>query len=563
MYTDPINITKDVVPHKMESFEINIPDPTYSLYTEAVFADGKSKLQPIIDDFKAIQDDLNKQISMQEDRDSLYDDWKKNGGTKPTLAKFDPVKFWKDPKFKKLEDDIQKIFGFRSVIIMPYKERYSSKQKEFESYEFNAFTYSINRYPIEGLVTNSGFYDKSRSITLEAHISLGIIKNLTVDEIVAVLLHEIGHNIDPALMDIKYTEINVLSKYLTNRKGAISNAEKKAVDKRHGVASEILVPLIVFGLYAINAILIILTNVFPHGKGFINKTVERLRKQVRNDKEGFNPYNSTEAFADNFARMYGFGPALASSFKKMQSYTNKHLDSWIALERERQDVMLRIIENTLKDVHKTDIHRYRSLIREYEKELADPDIPAKVKKAIKEDKDEMEKLLDEYLDSFTELQNRINQMINEELKDKEIGESLTKWDAVPLKEVNGVKFGMARYDVRKILGEYHEFKKSAESKSNTDDFKICHVYYSEDNKCEAIEVFDDCQVLIKGNVVFPTSIESAKKHIPDLESSDDAHYISKKMSIAIEMSDGKAKGILFGKAGYFKNSTNDKKSDDK
>lgn len=41
---------------------------------------------------------------------------------------------------------------------------------------------------------------------------------------------------------------------------------------------------------------------------------------------------------------------------------------------------------------------------------------------------------------------------------------------IPLAEVNGVKFGMKRCDVRKIFGNATEFKKSKFSKTTTDDF---------------------------------------------------------------------------------------------
>ena len=45
-----------------------------------------------------------------------------------------------------------------------------------------------------------------------------------------------------------------------------------------------------------------------------------------------------------------------------------------------------------------------------------------------------------------------------------------KINATPLQEVNGVKFGMPRNEVRAILGEAREFKKSKFSKNTTDDF---------------------------------------------------------------------------------------------
>ena len=58
-----------------------------------------------------------------------------------------------------------------------------------------------------------------------------------------------------------------------------------------------------------------------------------------------------------------------------------------------------------------------------------------------------------------------------------------KINVVPLQEVNGVKFGMHRNEVRAILGEAREFKKSKFSKNTTDDFGYCHVFYDTDNQC--------------------------------------------------------------------------------
>ena len=53
----------------------------------------------------------------------------------------------------------------------------------------NAFVYHSDRYPIDGLVTDKGFYDKTHSLVMDIRISLGLVKELTAEEIVAVLLH--------------------------------------------------------------------------------------------------------------------------------------------------------------------------------------------------------------------------------------------------------------------------------------------------------------------------------------------------------------------------------------
>lgn len=126
-----------------------------------------------------------------------------------------------------------------------------------------------------------------------------------------------------------------------------------------------------------------------------------------------------------------------------------------------------------------------------------------------------------------------------------------RWIATPLSEVNGVKFGMERAEVRKILGgKYTEFKKSKFSKTTTDDFGVCHVFYDLNDRCEAVEIFDECEISIEGKIVFPLDIEAVKDIISDLEE-DAGSYISKSQSIGIYAPEGKAESILFGVPGYY------------
>lgn len=128
---------------------------------------------------------------------------------------------------------------------------------------------------------------------------------------------------------------------------------------------------------------------------------------------------------------------------------------------------------------------------------------------------------------------------------------MAKWTATPLVGINGVKFGMPRSEVRTVLGgKYKEFKKSKFSKNTTDDFGTCHVFYSPDDKCEAVEVFSECEVLVDGKLLFPLDIPSVKKQVDDLEE-DTGSYISKKLSIGIYAPGGTPESILFGEAGYY------------
>lgn len=127
---------------------------------------------------------------------------------------------------------------------------------------------------------------------------------------------------------------------------------------------------------------------------------------------------------------------------------------------------------------------------------------------------------------------------------------MDKVNAVPLKEVAGIKFGMKRIEVRKALGEANEFKKTKFSKTLTDDFGFCHIFYNSDDECEAIELFKEVQVIIDGRLVFPTTLHEAKKILGELME-EDGNYISEKASVGIYAPGGSMESILFGAAGYY------------
>lgn len=377
------------------------------VFTEAVFIDGKERIKPIEEHFQKIKNLLEKEIGENKD-------------------KFNPKKFWKANEFKELENTLSNIFGFRHVSIQPYREKYISKEDIFESKELNACVYSQLRFPIDGLVTEKGFYDSTKSTVMDIHITLGLIRTLTAGELTAILLHEFGHAIDPALTNISYIETNLLSKYLTDRKSKITNGEKKTI-KRIETATGVKPGIISF-----------LTLIVPsYTKSFVSdifiskdkkkkKILESIAKMLRNDKSKFDRVHASEAYADNYARMYGYAPQLTKALSKMDKVYNDRLNSRFKKEKMRCNIILNITKNSLKDVHKTDIHRIRALIKEYYNDINDLNTPPIVKKQLEEDVKELELILDEYMNNRTDFQNRVNRLINEELEMMEKKESVDK-----------------------------------------------------------------------------------------------------------------------------------------
>lgn len=396
----------------------NFNENTDSVFTEAVFAGGKQTMKPVVDQFQVIKDILEKSVNDQ----------------KANLKKFDPVAFWRNIEWKNLEDIIQKQFGLRVCKINSYNEKYIAEKDIFESKEINAYVYRRTRYPVEGLITEKGFFDKSHSIDLDMYISLGAIRTFTAGEIVAIMLHEFGHSIDPALVDIKYTGTNILCKYITDRKNAINKEEKTFLAKETKDSPFLSFLSMISGKVkdGVKSILNGIANIFKKKdksgevvtEGFVDifgtknarekDKLKKIQKLLEKNSESFNRKDFTEAFADNFARMYGFGPEMASALKKCSKDVDDRI-SRMKKERERETVIFNMTMSAITDVHKTDVHRIKALIKEYYDDINDPNTPAEIKKQLQADVKEVETILDQFTNDFSDFQNRINKLISDEI----------------------------------------------------------------------------------------------------------------------------------------------------
>ena len=125
-----------------------------------------------------------------------------------------------------------------------------------------------------------------------------------------------------------------------------------------------------------------------------------------------------------------------------------------------------------------------------------------------------------------------------------------KLDVIPHVSVDSVRFGMTRNEVRALWGKASEFKKTPEAETTTDDFGFCHVYYDENDCCEAIEIFDDADVWIDGGKVFPLAADEMLEAFPQFEEDEDGPICADK-AMAVYAPDGKAESILLARRGYF------------
>ena len=419
---EPFKLSEISPDNFMERFSLSLdipsePADTPSIFTEATFVDGKKTLAPLVAEFQSLKDQLEEQI-------------KKEG------KDFSALNYVRNLKFKQLEDNLRKSFGFRNIEIICENDFYSPEEDTFRSkYDgqkvFTAYTYPTWRYPIDGLVTDKGFYDSTHSINTEITFSLNLLRLMTAEELVGIFLHEFGHNLDPALVDITYQNVNVYSKYLTDRQGSINDKEKKIAKKtKFGALLAIVGVFTLMGFigWLINKIKQAIRNRNWDEKDALGE----FKKQLAADKSKFDRYYSSEAFADNFARMYGFGPACLSGIEKLERHyagirndyykvgTNDSPKTRIQKEKMRQQLILDMMGRAMKGVHKTDIHRIHALMKEYESELKDKSVPAKVKKDIEADMKELKLVLDKYLNEYSNFEKRVYQIIWDDLESKSL-----------------------------------------------------------------------------------------------------------------------------------------------
>ena len=138
-------------------------------------------------------------------------------------------------------------------------------------------------------------------------------------------------------------------------------------------------------------------------------------------------------------------------------------------------------------------------------------------------------------------------------------------NVVPLKSVNGIKFGESRANVRREFGRYTEKAKgtipnSKQAEGGIDDFGYCEAYYNAGGKLAGVIINPkECRVVV-GSTSVDTSSPVACKRSMGMSSNVDY-----KRSICINESGNNVSCITFAESQFFGNDPNpsDKKDDDK
>ncbi|OGL65909.1 hypothetical protein A3F52_05020 [Candidatus Uhrbacteria bacterium RIFCSPHIGHO2_12_FULL_47_11] len=109
----------------------------------------------------------------------------------------------------------------------------------------------------------------------------------------------------------------------------------------------------------------------------------------------------------------------------------------------------------------------------------------------------------------------------------------------PFQSIGEIVFNMTRKQVRQTLkGKVKEFLKTPQSKRMTDAFGDLgfHVYYDDQEQCEAVELFNPAQVSFEGKQLIGTPYQEVKEHFIKKDEhleEDGAGFISKKLGFGV------------------------------
>ena len=123
---------------------------------------------------------------------------------------------------------------------------------------------------------------------------------------------------------------------------------------------------------------------------------------------------------------------------------------------------------------------------------------------------------------------------------------------IPMKSFNGIEFGISREEFHKIMGNpLKSFKKTSDSKVETDDYGYFHVYY-DDNYCfEAVDVFNELDIYYNDDLLSKKYSELLGyfKNLHDEVEEDDYGFIINDCSVGVylENDDDLVEVITFGK----------------
>lgn len=338
--------------------------------------------------------------------------------------KYNETRVNTDTKVKEISLLIEEIFGFKSFQLI-------IEQSKFP----NAFTYplssKIDKWNYKKCIrkTNQGLmFTKEAGVNIVAHITSALLfdTKFTDDEIIAILLHEIGHNFSDSIDNTlgifsNIKKVLAIPSIIVNPKG-VSNTLTGSVTKYNDYMRKNY-PDLVAGFNSVKLFLGTLNYVcisfnramstIPNfaAQNLINTFNQIIQTAIRNPvglvmRTVFNFFGKEDEYvSDSFVAMYGYGSSLSSALLKLERHNPTVVDDvfkstefgalYYALFVETTD-FIRIL---FSDNHPSTAKRLLNVLDELKQEYDQSYINEKTKKEIKKEITEIENMIKDELEN--------------------------------------------------------------------------------------------------------------------------------------------------------------------
>lgn len=289
------------------------------------------------------------------------------------------------------------------------------------SFTMSSFLPLSNRTPDKIIIDKNGYRFKDNTIVssiVAVYPELIFNPEYSNEENFAIFLHEIGHNFQSAvnntMFGLKGAEAIILA-FMGSIPGLLYNdytytvvnaIQNKLSDIKVLSTIYSCVSTIVYALTRCKTFIQGWSNVLLIPIGSVLSFVYRLESFLRSiaDLSAIEGYYG-ERFADGFAASYGFGEALSSALRKM--------DTYITVEPTVDDLINKapIIGHIMNaaclpgmmlcgiiDVHPNTASRCYSIIKDLKTDLNDPSLSPELKKQLKKEIDSYENTMHKFFD---------------------------------------------------------------------------------------------------------------------------------------------------------------------
>ena len=341
------------------------------------------------------------------------------------LKKFTDIN--KSPEVLKLNRMFEKQFGMECfALYIAQEHQYNAGTMPIQRRFDIAFEKNISKY-VEGDAINGFRFKEGNGFCVNVYLFYGVLEDeiFTNAEILAIILHEIGHNFADAVYDdIKYANINVMYTeliliiYMTiinfiifiATAGAYSdmnsiiymNTLNNEYQKRKGKSKHKSILRGLFtGLFGIrNDLCSFISEIIV--RIIYSKTYENYKLIVNKDKQREyikkNIGRQNEVIADKFAGIYGYGPEQVSALMKLESHKSDaelFMEKIPFLDKINNKYKILTLDINDYDVHPHDIQRAHEEIKLLKREINKADCDPKMKKVMQDQIDEIEDIINQ------------------------------------------------------------------------------------------------------------------------------------------------------------------------